>query len=159
MHNSYRWKLLAILMSSSVTEYLLSRDWEVLKWRPILKVLQQLQDKCSEEMQNCYRWKSLAILMSNIPMCSPKPQLLILTLKIIEREIFDFHLLLSLLFFFFSIKHNSKVYGVYERSTNQTNDLLSQIFLGLVRDACELRSTSYGQKNAWRWLFCTPFCA
>ena len=39
----------------------LSRDWVGLKWRPVLKVSEQLQDKHSEEMQNAYRRKPLAI--------------------------------------------------------------------------------------------------
>ena len=43
--------------------YLLIRDWADLKWRPVLKVWQQLQDKHSEDTQNSYRRKPLAILM------------------------------------------------------------------------------------------------
>ena len=35
--------------------YLLSRDRTGFKWRPVLKVWEQLQDKHSEEMQNSYR--------------------------------------------------------------------------------------------------------
>ena len=33
----------------------LSRDWAGLKWRPVHKVWEQLQDKRSEKMQNSYR--------------------------------------------------------------------------------------------------------
>ena len=43
--------------------YLLSRDWAGLKWRPVLKVWEQLQDKYSKDTQNSYRWKPLAIIM------------------------------------------------------------------------------------------------
>ena len=39
------------------------RAWEGSKWRPVLKVREQLQDKHSKVMQKSYRWKSLAILM------------------------------------------------------------------------------------------------
>ena len=35
--------------------YFLSRDWVGSKWRPVLKVREQLQDKHSETMQNAYR--------------------------------------------------------------------------------------------------------
>ena len=35
--------------------YLLIRDWEGLKWRPVLKVWEQLQDKRSKETQNSSR--------------------------------------------------------------------------------------------------------
>ena len=38
-----------------VQQYLLSRDWAGIKWHPVLKVWEQLQDKHSEEMQNSYR--------------------------------------------------------------------------------------------------------
>ena len=38
-----------------VLEYLLSRDWAGLKWRHVLKVWEQLQDKHSEVMHNSYR--------------------------------------------------------------------------------------------------------
>ena len=34
---------------------LLRRDWAGLKWRPVLMVWEQLQDKHNEEMQNSYR--------------------------------------------------------------------------------------------------------
>ena len=44
----------------------LNRNWEGLKWRHVLKVWEQLQDKHSEEMLNSYRLKPLPILMSNI---------------------------------------------------------------------------------------------
>ena len=40
-----------------------SRDWAGLKWRPVLKVWEQLQDKYSEAMQKYYWWKPLAILV------------------------------------------------------------------------------------------------
>ena len=50
-----------------------------------------------------------------------------------------------------------KVYDTYEHSTDQTNPLLSEIFLFLVRTACELRSTNSGPKHASRWLFYMPF--
>ena len=43
--------------------YFLISNWVGLKWRPVLKVWEQLQDKHSEETQNSYRWKPLAILM------------------------------------------------------------------------------------------------
>ena len=49
-----------------VQQYVLSRDWVGLKWHPVLKVREQLQDKRREKMQNSYRSKPLAILMSNI---------------------------------------------------------------------------------------------
>ena len=42
--------------------YLLSRDWAGLKWRPVLKVWEQLQDKHSEGTHNSYTPKPLAIL-------------------------------------------------------------------------------------------------
>ena len=35
--------------------YFLSRDWAGLKWRPVLKVCEQLQDKHSKVMQNFSR--------------------------------------------------------------------------------------------------------
>ena len=35
--------------------YLLIMDWAGLKWNPVLKALEQLQDKRSEEMQNSYQ--------------------------------------------------------------------------------------------------------
>ena len=62
--------------------------------------------------------------------------------------LFFFFLLLS---FFFSIMHNSKVYGIYKRSTHQTTALLQEIFLFLVMAACKLRWTSYGPKHVLRW--------
>ena len=40
-----------------------------------------------------------------------------------------------------------KLYSVCKRSTRQTNAVLSEIFLFLVRAACALRSTSYGQNT------------
>ena len=43
--------------------YFLSRNWDGFKWRPVLKVWEQLQDKQSKVMQNSYTWKPLAILM------------------------------------------------------------------------------------------------
>ena len=35
--------------------YLLIRDWAGLKWHPVLKEWEQLQDKPSEDVQNSYR--------------------------------------------------------------------------------------------------------
>ena len=72
---------------------------------------------------------------------SPRVSLLLLTVEKIERESFDFALLLLLSFFlsFFSIMHNSKVYSVYEQSAHQTNALLSEIFLFWVRTACKAK--------------------
>ena len=35
--------------------YFLSRDWAGLKWGPVLKVWEQLQDKHGKVMQNSYR--------------------------------------------------------------------------------------------------------
>ena len=37
-----------------VQQYLLGRDWVGLKWRPVVKVWEQLQDKPSKVMQNSY---------------------------------------------------------------------------------------------------------
>ena len=77
---------------------------------------------------------------------SPRVPLLLLTVEKIESEN-------SILFFlflsFFSIKHNSKAYAVYEQFAHQTNPLLLEIFLFLVRATCELLSMSY----YWRCLF------
>ena len=55
-------------------------------------------------------------------------------------------LILLLFFFFLSFPSSitQKVYSIHEQSTHQTNALLSEIFLFLVRAACMLRSTSYG---------------
>ena len=46
-----------------VRYYLLSRNWVGLKWHPVLKIWEQLQDKHSKGMQNSYGLKPLAILM------------------------------------------------------------------------------------------------
>ena len=46
---------------------LLSRDWAGLKWRPILKLLEYLQGKHSEEVQNSYTLKPLAINVNLAP--------------------------------------------------------------------------------------------
>ena len=35
--------------------YLLSRDWAGLKWHPVLKVWEQLQDEHRKETHNSYR--------------------------------------------------------------------------------------------------------
>ena len=70
----------------------------------------------------------------------------------------------SILFFFFLVLSSfsssitQKVYGISKRSAHQMNALLSEIFLILVRAACELRSMSYGPKHTSRFLSCTPFC-
>ena len=48
----------------------------------------------------------------------------------------------SSFFFFFSIRHNPKVYGVYEQSAHQMTALLSEIFLFIARAACKLISTT-----------------
>ena len=77
--------------------YFLSMDWAGLKWRPVLKVLEQLQDKDSKEMQKSYRWKALSY--SYVKYSSRVP-LLLLTVEKIERENFDFVLFLLLSSFF-----------------------------------------------------------
>ena len=41
-------------ISRSNGSYFLSRDWAGLKWPPVLKVWEQLQDKHSVEMHNSY---------------------------------------------------------------------------------------------------------
>ena len=106
--------------------------WAGLKWRPVLKVREQLQDKHSQGTHNPYRWKPLAIFRSN----SPRVQWLLLTFEEIECEN-------SILFFFLlsscSSSITQKVYGVYKRSAHRTNALLSEIILILVRGACQLR--------------------
>ena len=71
--------------------------------------------------------------------------------------------ILFLFFFLFCLSSFSsfqssitqKLYGMYGRSTHQTNVLLSAIFLFLVRAACELRPISYGPKHVSQWLSCT----
>ena len=100
---------------------------------------------------------------------SPRVPSLLLTVEKFGSKIFAFVvvlLLLSFLFsfllsfffslllssFFLSIKH-VKLYGVYEQSAHQMNARLSEIFF-LVRDACELRSTSYGPKHTSQGLSC-----
>ena len=47
--------------------YMLIRDLEGLKWFPILKVWEQLQDEQREETQNSFRLNPLAILIKIIP--------------------------------------------------------------------------------------------
>ena len=77
---------------------------------------------------------------------------LFLAVEKIERKNLDFSKFWfctsssSFFLSFFSIKHNSKsIYTAYtnKQSEQQTNALLSKIFLFFVRAACELRSTSY----------------
>ena len=41
---------------------------------------------------------------------------------------------------------------------SETTALLSEMVIYLVRDACELRSVSYGSKHVSQSLFDTPFC-
>ena len=53
---------------------------------------------------------------------------------------------------------NSKVYKMYELSAHQTNALLSDIILFLVRAACELRSAYYEAKRTLHTHFYKPFC-
>ena len=106
----------------------------------------------------------LVYLVRYSSLYSPRVLLLLLTVKKIESENFDFVLLFLLSFFLsfflssFPSSITQKLCGVYERSAHQTN-VPSEIFLFFVRAACELRSTSYGPKHASRWLSCTPFCA
>ena len=87
-----------------------------------------------------------------------KPLATCILMQSIAPEFYDFssqlrklNAKISILFFFlsffFSIKHNSKVYSVYKRSTHQMNALLSKIFLFLDRAGCELRSTSMVQNT------------
>ena len=52
MHNAYRQENIKY---QEVQSYLLSRNWTGFKWGHVLKVLEQLQDKHSEQMQNFYR--------------------------------------------------------------------------------------------------------
>ena len=66
---------------------------------------------------------------------------ILLTVKKIERENFDF----VLLSFPSRIPH--KLDSIYERSACQTTPLLSEIFLFLVRAACKLRLASNGPKH------------
>ena len=77
---------------------------------------------------------------------SPRVPSLLLTVEKIECEILILFFFLSSSFFLSSLPSSitQNVYGVYERSTHQTNALLSEIFLFLVRASCELRSMSYG---------------
>ena len=49
-----------------VQQYLLSRDWAGLKWCPVLKVWEQLQDKQSEEMQNTIDENPQLFLRNNL---------------------------------------------------------------------------------------------
>ena len=65
-----------------------------------------------------------------------------LTVEKMQHENFDFVLLSS-----YSSCINQEVKGVYEQSAYQMTALLSEIFLFLVRAACELRSASYGSKR------------
>ena len=44
-----------------------------------------------------------------------------------------------------------------KQSTDQTNALLSEIFLFLVRAACKLRLASYGPKHTSQWFSFMPF--
>ena len=118
-----------------------------LKWRPVLKVLEYLQDKRSKVMQTLGYFY--------VKYC-PRVPLLLLTVEKIKHENFDLVVLLS---FSFPSRTSQKVYCVYERSARQTNALLSEIFLFLVRAAYELRSMNYGPKHMARWLFYAPFCA
>ena len=73
---------------------------------------------------------------------------------------FFFSFFLSYFFLSFFLSFPSRItHDVYEWFTHQTNALISEIFLFLVRAACELRSMSYGPKHASWWLSYTPFCA
>ena len=85
---------------------------------------------------------------------SPRVPLILLTVEKIEGDNFD-------LFFFFFLSFplhiTQKLCGVYKRSAHQTNALLSDIFLFLVRAACELRSASYGSKHTSQSLSDKPF--
>ena len=93
-------------------------------------------------------------ILPQSPMISPPSQ---------ENQMQTFRFCSSFFFFVLlsscSSSITQKVYNVHERFTHQMNALLSEIFLFLVRVACELRSLSYNPKQASRWLFCTPFCA
>ena len=78
----------------SVWYYLLSRDWVGLKWRPVLKVWEQLHDNHS----NCYVKYSPDFHYFSSQSCKSNAKFSILY----------FFFLLSFLFLFFSITHNSK---------------------------------------------------
>ena len=81
--------------------------------------------------------KALAILIANI---APKSHDLSQSPKL--------NMKISILFFLSrSSSITQKVYSVYGWSTHQMNVLLSEIFLFLVRAACEPRSTRYGPKR------------
>ena len=70
---------------------------------------------------------------------SPRVPWLLLTVEKIEHENFDFVLLSFFLLSSLPSSITQKVYEVYEWSTHQMNALLSEIFLFLVRPACQLR--------------------
>ena len=69
--------------------------------------------------------------------------------------------ILTLFFFLSSIPSHitQKAYGVYKQFTQRTTALLSEIFLFLVRGACEPRSASYSPKHTSWSLSDTSFCA
>ena len=50
-------------------------------------------------------------------------------------------------------------YGIYQQSAHQTTDHLWEIFLFLVRGACELRLASYGSKHMTQTCSYISFCA
>ena len=56
----------AFSISRSTVIYFLSRDWAGSKQCPVLKVLEQLQDKHRKMVQNSYTWKLLAVLIRGV---------------------------------------------------------------------------------------------
>ena len=114
----------------------------------------------SKVMQNSYRSKSLTILMYNILPELHQSSSLLRKLNAKISILFLYFLLFSSFFLSsFPSCITQKVYGTYKRSICQTTALLSEIFLFLVRAACELKSMSYCPKHASQWLSYMPFCA
>ena len=87
------WQMVVLLTSRSNGSYFLSRDWASLKWRPLLKEWEQLQDKHSEQM------KEMKTLSYSYVKYSSGVPLLLLTVEKVKHENFDFvlHLFLFLL--------------------------------------------------------------
>ena len=49
------WRGCMYISRGTVVPLSVSRDWPGFKWRPVLKVCEQLQDQRTEERQNAYR--------------------------------------------------------------------------------------------------------
>ena len=96
----------------------------------------------------------LSFLLSFFPSFLPSFLLCFLPsffLFLFPTFLLSFFFLSYFLSFFFT--HNTKMCGINELSTKQTSDVLSEIFLFVVRAACELRSARDGSKHALLSLF------